>query len=348
MYNDLFTIGPVTFHTYGLMIGIGIIAAYLLAERLAAQKHVGEVLVDNMFGLVMSCVIFGFIGSKITYILTILPQVLKDPSILSGAIANGWVVLGGLLGGMVGLWVFCKIKKQNVWLYFDIAAPCMAIAQGFGRIGCFFAGCCYGAETDSFCYIEFTRSDFAPNHVHLIPTQLFSSAYDFALFFFLLMHGRNRKRAEGDLMAWYLILYSAGRFVIEFFRGDLERGQVGILSTSQFLSLFTFAGGLIAMYYLYGRRKIRAEYPLTDPEESDTETPDAETPDAETQDAETPDEDQASAPDAENNNAGETENADGTGEPEDGSETDNSSGSFREETVTVISSSDIPEKGEQA
>lgn len=244
MYNNLFSIGPFQVHTYGLMIAIGIIAAYMTAEHRAKKKGLDP---EQIFGLVGMCVIFGFAGSKLLYLITIWKSIVKDPSIIAESMASGWVVYGGILGGIIGAVIFCKIKKLPAWEYFDLALPSVALAQGFGRIGCFFAGCCYGVETESHFSITFKHSEFAPNHVHLVPTQLLSSAFDFALFFFLCFYDKRGKKQAGEVTGLYLICYSIGRFIIEFFRGDLERGSVGILSTSQFISIFTFAAGLILL-----------------------------------------------------------------------------------------------------
>ena len=245
MYNDLFSIGPLTFHMYGLMTAIGIIAAYALMGSQAKKKHFSEEQSGHIIGLIAFCVIFGYIGSKFLYMLTILPQLLEDPSLFRRSLSDGWVVFGGLLGGMFGAWVFCRWKKLNVGKYFDLAFPAVALAQGFGRIGCFFAGCCYGVETESHFSIVFKNSQYAPNHVHLVPTQLISSALDFLLCLFLLRCDKRKQKRDGELAALYLILYSAGRFVLEFWRGDLERGAVGVLSTSQFIGVFTFLVGVI-------------------------------------------------------------------------------------------------------
>ena len=79
--------------------------------------------------------------------------------------------------------------------------PSVALAQGFGRIGCFLAGCCYGRETDSIISVTFQNSDFAPNHVALIPTQLYSSILDF-LHFGILLYIARRKKADGQVAAF--------------------------------------------------------------------------------------------------------------------------------------------------
>ena len=130
--------------------------------------------------------------------------------------------------------------------YFDLVMPAVALAQGFGRIGCTFAGCCYGKTTDLPIGITYHTSLIAPNGVKLIPTQIISSAGDFFFAFLLIMYAR-KKRKDGKVAAMYMFLYSIGRFVIEFFRNDY-RGSVGILSTSQIISIFIFVGGLILYF----------------------------------------------------------------------------------------------------
>ena len=121
--------------------------------------------------------------------------------------------------------------------------PSVALAQGFGRIGCFLSGCCYGRETNCPLSITFRESDFAPNGVPLIPTQIYSSVLDF-IHFALLLYIAKHKKTDGEVAAAYLVCYSIGRFILEFFRGDLIRGSVGVLSTSQFISIFTGLAGV--------------------------------------------------------------------------------------------------------
>lgn len=241
MKNELLTIGPVTIHGYGLMIGIGVIAAYMTAEYRAKKLKLDA---EQVFGLVIWCLIFGGLGSKVLYCLTVLDDILADPSHFLHSLANGWVVYGGLIGGVLGGYLFCRYKKLNFFSYFDLALPSVALAQGFGRIGCFLAGCCYGRETDSPIAITFTNSAYAPNGVPLIPTQLISSGLDF-LHFFVLLYIARHKKAEGQVGGFYLIFYSIGRFILEYFRGDAARGSVGDLSTSQFIAIFTLVAGIL-------------------------------------------------------------------------------------------------------
>lgn len=238
MYNNLFTIGPLTVHGYGLMIAIGIICALLCGLKLAKKKGLNT---DEVYNITFVCVIFGFLCAKLLYCIVEWKSFINNP--LSTLGSGGFVVYGGIIGGTLAAGIYCRIKHLSFIRYFDIVLPSVAIAQAFGRIGCFLAGCCYGRETDSFIGITFHNSDFAPNGVPLYPTQLFSSAGCFIIAFVLFAY-LKKDRKPGSTGALYLIMYSIGRSVIEIFRNDY-RGAIGVLSTSQFISIFILALGII-------------------------------------------------------------------------------------------------------
>lgn len=238
MYNDLFSIGPVTIHGYGLMIGIGIVLAFIAGTYLTKKKGIDA---DELFNLTTISVIGGFACAKVLFCIVEWDSFVKNPLGTLGS--SGFVVYGGIIGGILLCALYCKIKKLPFWKYFDTVLPAVAIAQGFGRIGCFLAGCCYGRETDSFVGIAFHNSKFAPNDVKLIPTQLFSSAGCFIMAAVLFAYSR-KERKDARTGALYLIMYSIGRSVIEYFRNDY-RGAIGILSTSQFISIFILIAGII-------------------------------------------------------------------------------------------------------
>ena len=239
MFNDWFTIGPFTVHGYGVMVAIGILSALFLGERICKKKGLDADNVDNM---VLFTVLIGYIFSKITYCLTIFDEFIKDPSIAFKS--GGWVVYGGIIGGLFGMWLYCKYKKYDVLAYLNALAPCVALAQGFGRIGCFLAGCCYGIETDLPIGVHFPAGSLGPSpDMSVLPTQLIMAIGDFIIFY-LLYHNLFKGKHPEKTAAYYLILYSIGRFLIEFIRGDAQRGFIGPLSTSQFISIFILLLGI--------------------------------------------------------------------------------------------------------
>lgn len=252
MKNELLKIGPVTVYGYGLMIAIGIVAAYLLLEVRARKKNFNS---GEIFSLTVWSVLGGLAGAKILYIITQIKEIAANPRLLLN-LSDGLVVYGGIIGGILAGFLYCRRKNLPFLKLFDLVMPSVALAQGFGRIGCQFAGCCYGLETTSRLGVIFHESEFAPNGVHLIPTQLISSGLDFLNCIILIFIARGNK-TDGQVAGFYLIFYSAGRFILEFFRGDLIRGSVGSLSTSQFISIFLFVGGcfLVAMSRYAGRKK---------------------------------------------------------------------------------------------
>lgn len=241
MYNEILTIGPITIHGYGLMIGLGVMAALLLGDYRAKKFGLNG---DHIYGMTFSAVILGFMAARILFIITEWENFLQNPmQYLAGA---GFVVYGGIIGGALTIYGFCKIKKIDMLSYLDLMIPSVALAQAFGRVGCFLAGCCYGKETDSFLGVVFTNSDFAPNGVKVLPTQLFMAGGDLVIMAVLLWYAAKRPM-RGRTSAMYLILYSVGRFLVEFLRND-DRGTVGVLSTSQFIAIFTLAAGVIGFF----------------------------------------------------------------------------------------------------
>lgn len=247
MFNDWFSIGPLTVHGYGVMIAVGILAASWLATKLCKEYKLDY---ENIDSFIIFVIVIGYAFSKLTYCLTVFDQFLSDPLSVLGS--GGWVVYGGILGGLLAALIWCKWKKWKFMDYFQVLMPCVSLAQGFGRIGCFFAGCCGGVVTDAWYGIQFPAMSLAWNTTQkIIPTQLLSSAGDFLIFAFLMYNLKKGKHPE-DTGAWYLILYSVGRFLIEFLRGDLIRGGIGPFSTSQFISLFVV---VLGAYMIWNRQR---------------------------------------------------------------------------------------------
>ena len=245
MKNDLFSIGPLTVHSYGLMIALGILVCVFMGMyRARKYGYKDEAVLDiAIFGILS-----GFVGAKLLYVLVEFDSFLKNPMDVLGS--EGFVVYGGIIvGALVGI-LYCRIKKLPCWEYFDLLAPSIAVAQGFGRIGCFLAGCCYGRPTDTFWGVTFPEGSFAPAGVPLIPTQLISSAGDFIITGILLVYSKHNKKA-GNVGILYMLLYGIGRFLVECLRSD-DRGTVGLLSTSQFISI----GIVILAIILFFRHQI--------------------------------------------------------------------------------------------
>lgn len=160
-------------------------------------------------------------------------------------IFGGSVFYGGLLGGIGAGVLYLKVTKQSLGDFSDLAALVAPMFHAFGRIGCFLGGCCYGIECD-FGFVYENALVESANGVRRFPVQLVESGFEFLLFaliLFMFINGIQKHR----LFLWYLFIYSIGRFILEFFRGDEYRGFVGFLSTSQFISVFIFAVSLILL-----------------------------------------------------------------------------------------------------
>ena len=230
MRIELFHIGPITIWGYGFMIGLGILLCLILGMQRAKKRSMSE---NAVLDIAIYGVLAGFLGAKLLYVLVEFDRFMENPSSILGS--EGFVVYGGITAGILTAIVYCKIKKLHFLEYFDLLIPSVALAQGFGRIGCFLAGCCYGRETDSFLGVTFPENSLAPSGVSLLPTQLFSAAGDFLIMGILLWYSKRAKRS-GDVGILYMFLYSIGRFLIEILRSD-ERGSLGALSTSQWISI---------------------------------------------------------------------------------------------------------------
>ncbi len=150
----------------------------------------------------------------------------------------GLTFYGGLLAALpAGLWL-ARRKGLDPLRVADLAAPAVMLGLFFGRFGCFFQGCCYGAETEAAVGVLF------PGHAHARhPTQVYESLVALGLFFCLRYVVTPRKRAHGEVLGWLLVLYGVLRSLLELWRDD-PRGGLGALSTSQLISIPLVALGV--------------------------------------------------------------------------------------------------------
>lgn len=251
----LLSLGKINIYSYGTMIAIGIIAAYFLLSTRAKKRGYDD---DSILNMTIITVIMGVIGGKVFFIFTELSKFIEDPMSFVKDFGNGFVVYGAIIFGMITIYIYCRRKSWNMLEILDLTVPAVALAQGFGRIGCFLAGCCYGKETTSHLSVVFPAGGLAPVGVHLHPTQLYSAAFDVLLALFLLWISQKNKKS-GIIFSLYLIMYSIGRFIVECFRGD-PRGNVSALSTSQFIAIFIFVlGAAVMILQLIKGRKSKSE-----------------------------------------------------------------------------------------
>lgn len=237
-----FTVFGLTIPMYGVLSATGMLAAFVLLALTRKYTRFSE---DHVLSVIIWAVISGFLGAKILYWLVEWKQVVADPAFLLRTLREGFVFYGSLLGGLIGVGIFAARKKLPFFAFTDYTIPGLVLGQAFGRVGCHFAGCCYGMECETPISVVFPAGGAAPSGIPLLPTQLMEAVF-LALLTILLVVLLKKKKPFGTVSGWYMVLYGAWRFAIEFFRSD-ERGFVGALSTSQFISIFVFAGGVVLL-----------------------------------------------------------------------------------------------------
>lgn len=242
MFPELIDIGGITIHSYGFMIMIGAIMGYWYMST-TAKKELG-IVPDKIQTLAILIILGAFVGGKVLFYLEDPGYYFNPPSNMLKNFRTGFVFYGSLLFVLpTAIWFFKK-EKWPLWSMMDLLAITATIIHGFGRMGCFLAGCCYGLPTDSPLGITFTHehSKAKPLGEALHPTQLYSVFLIGSIFIVLWMFKRH-KRFEGQLFFIYIMLYAAGRAIIEIFRGDLRRGFIidDWLSHSQFISIVLIA-----------------------------------------------------------------------------------------------------------
>ncbi|MDH5608942.1 MAG: prolipoprotein diacylglyceryl transferase [Cyclobacteriaceae bacterium] len=256
MHPEFFTIGNFTIHTYGFMIMLGALSGYLYLTR-TAKKELG-IETEQIQNLAIFIVIAAFVGGKFFFYLEEPSYYFETPAHMWENFRQGFVFYGSLIFAIpVAIWYFKK-EKWPLWPLMDRLAITATIIHSFGRMGCFFAGCCYGIPTTSWTGVTFTdaHSQAMPLNTPLHPTQLYD-VFNILVIMGILLLLKRQKKFEGQLFFIYVILYAINRSVIEVFRGDLRRGFIidDVLSHSQFISLVLIA--LTTWAYLKFQRKAR-------------------------------------------------------------------------------------------
>jgi phosphatidylglycerol:prolipoprotein diacylglycerol transferase len=227
------------------LAGIGI--------ALKEARRVGED-PNKVLDLAFYMLIASILGSRILYVLVNWSMFRDNLLDIFRIWHGGLIFYGGFIGAVVTALWYVRRKELHPWKTADILAPSIAFGQFVGRIGCFFAGCCYGKVCDLPWALTFTHPDsLAPKGVPLHPTQIYS-ALNALLIFFVLVAFKRIKRFEGELFWIYVLLYGVARFIIEHFRGD-ERGMFieDLLSTSQLIGLIMAAIAVVMLLILRRR-----------------------------------------------------------------------------------------------
>ncbi|HHU54128.1 MAG TPA: prolipoprotein diacylglyceryl transferase [Clostridiaceae bacterium] len=225
---------------YGTLIVIGSLFG-LLVSYLLVKKNQPEFASDIVFSFLYGMIGVG-IGGKLLFIIVELKHLIEAFRIGQGfkllgiyILQGGYVFYGGLIGAFLMLLIYSRQFKFSLEKIILYLAPAIPLIHGFGRLGCLAAGCCYGIPCETFGY-ELNHSPIAPPGIKLFPTQLLEAIYCF--FIFIVLFTLFKKIKNGyKLISIYILFYSPFRFLIEFVRGDIQRGFIGIISTSQFISI---------------------------------------------------------------------------------------------------------------
>lgn len=244
---DFINIFGIELPTYSLMIILGIIIGNILAYRIMKKKKlcIEDFIVLETYGLA-----FGMLGAKLLYLWVSRDMItwsrIFEKEYFLALMQGGFVFYGGLFGGIIGVILVHLIHKIDVKLYFKNLIFCIPLVHGFGRIGCYFAGCCYGIPYSGLFHVRYHDIEYSLCDIDLFPVQLVEAIGLFILA--IVFYKLTNKKAEMKNVYLYFISYSILRFIVEIFRFDSQRGSFGIFSTSQWISLFILFAMSIVLF----------------------------------------------------------------------------------------------------
>jgi phosphatidylglycerol:prolipoprotein diacylglycerol transferase len=241
MHPILLKLGPITIYSYGAMVALGFILAVFLIYRRANSFGIEK---EQVIDLALILLVSGIMGARIFYVVFNYRYYLAHPLDILNLSKGGLVWYGGFSGALIVLLIYIIRKRLNFWLVTDMIAPYLALAQSFGRIGCFLNGCCFGITTGASNPVAISfPGETALRH----PSELYS-ALSLFLIFVILRLWQNSSHIRGEIFLSYCLLYSTKRFVMEFFRGDNPRIVFG-MTISQGISIFVFAVSFLIFIY---------------------------------------------------------------------------------------------------
>ena len=255
MHPILFEIGGFPVYTYGLLLA----AAYLLGLQFAVVRGRKRGLNPNqIMDLGIWIIVSALVGAKLMLVVVERDKFGWNWQELLNLFRSAGVFYGGLIAAIaVALWYMWR-HKMPTWTVTDVFAPGIALGHVVGRLGCLFAGCCFGKPTTMPWGITF-HNKFAEQNagttlgIPLHPTQLYEAGAELLILAVLLLTERKGRPFPGRTFWSYMLLYGVSRFTIEFYRGD-SRGTIGFLSmslsTSQFISLLIVPVSLVMLVVL--------------------------------------------------------------------------------------------------
>jgi len=251
MLPNLFQIGSFFLPTYGLLVTLGFLAGLWMAVRLGRRAGLDA---EAVFNLGIYAGLAALIGAKLLLIALDFEYYLRYPSELFSlsTLRAGGIFYGGLVLALVTAFLYMRREKLPGLVTADAFAPGLALGHAIGRLGCFAAGCCWGAPTHLPWAVTFTNPIShervgVPLGVPLHPTQLYETLAE-ALIFLILYWRIARPHRSGAIIGLYLALYSSARFLVEFVRAhDQTNAYYGPLVTEQWIALALVALGVWLM-----------------------------------------------------------------------------------------------------
>ena len=251
MYPELFSIGPITLYSYGVLLA----ASYLLGLWLAMRRARAWGLDANrVLDLGIYIIIAALIGAKLLLFVVDFDQFGTSPQDLLSLARSGGVFYGGLILAVVVAFWYIGRHRMPFWTTCDVFAPGIALGHVTGRLGCLAAGCCYGKPADVPWAIIFTNPLAASNvgtplGIPLHPTQIYEAGAELLILIVLLVTERRGRPFAGRTFWAYMLLYAISRYIVEIYRGD-PRGEVFGISTSQFISLVLAPLSIVMLVWL--------------------------------------------------------------------------------------------------
>lgn len=242
-----FYLGPIQVHWYGIIIASAVVIALILSVREGERRGINE---DNFYDYLLWALPIAIISARLYYVTFQWQYYSQHPDEIIAVWDGGIAIYGAIIGGVITLIVFCRLRDLSVWKMLDILAPPLIMAQGIGRWGNFMNQEAFGAITAKAALIAQHIPQWIINQMYIgghyrVPTFLYESLWDLTGFA-LLMLLRHRKHLfkQGEVFLTYVLWYSAGRFFIEGMRTDsLMLGNV--IRISQLLSLVFFISAIV-------------------------------------------------------------------------------------------------------